>query len=508
VTVTGRRPLTLAREGRWLALPLGALLAAAFAPLNWWLLAFLCPAALFAMWHGAGPRTAARRGFAFTAGTFLAGTYWIYHSVHLIGGAPVWIAILLMLGLVAIMGAYTALIGYGSARWGPPSGAVRWMLLLPAAWVLAEWLRGWVLSGFPWLALGYSQLDTALAGYAPLLGVYGVSLATAAIAGAIVTVFMGSRREKVIALVTTLLIWGVGAGLGRVQWTEPSGNAVSVALVQGAVPQKMKWDAAQRQQTLDLYRDLTLPHLGATIVLWPEAALPALERDLGDYLGPLRAQAQAAGTTLVTGLLTHDPATDAYYNGLVAYTPQAQWYHKRRLVPFGEFFPVPPFVREWMRLMNLPYSDMQPGADDQDPLLIGEDSLAPTICYEDAYGSEQLDLVRRSTMLVNVTNDAWFGDSTAPHQHLDISRMRSLETGRPMLRAANDGVTALIAFDGSLDGALPQFRAGVLTGAVQPRQGETPYVRTGNVPVLLLSMLGIVVAVFLEQRRTGKRRQP
>jgi apolipoprotein N-acyltransferase len=151
---------------------------------------------------------------------------------------------------------------------------------------------------------------------------------------------------------------------------------------------------------------------------------------------------------------------------------------------------------------------MQPGADDQDPLLIGEDSLAPTICYEDAYGSEQLDLVRRSTMLVNVTNDAWFGDSTAPHQHLDISRMRSLETGRPMLRAANDGVTALIAFDGSLDGALPQFRAGVLTGAVQPRQGETPYVRTGNVPVLLLSMLGIVVAVFLEQRRTGKRRQP
>jgi apolipoprotein N-acyltransferase len=204
------------------------------------------------------------------------------------------------------------------------------------------------------------------------------------------------------------------------------------------------------------------------------------------------------------GLLRRDRTTGAFHNSMVALGATEQWYDKRRLVPFGEFFPVPAAVREWLRLMNLPYSDFVPGARDQSPLAAGGEMLAPTICYEDAYASEQLALARRSTLLVNVTNDAWFGDSTAPHQHLDISRMRSLETGRPMLRATNDGVTALIAHDGSLEGTLPQFQPGVLTGTVAPRTGLTPYARLGNAPVLVLVALGLGAGLW----RVGRPRAP
>ena len=481
----------LARRGPWLAAPAGASLALAFAPTGLVPLAFLCPAVLFVLWHGAAPRRAAWLGFLFTGGTFLAGTYWLYHSIHLVGGAPLWIAALLMLGLVAIMGSYSAALGWAVARWGPATGPRRWLLALPAGWVLVEWFRGWFLSGFPWLALGYTQLDTPLAGWAPLAGVYGTSLAVALVSGALATLLLGSRRERWLAVAVTAAVALAGAGLSRVEWTEARGTRVPVALVQGAVPQSIKWEPGQRERTLSLYAELTAPHLGAGIVVWPEAALPALEQDLRDYLGALHRAARARGSDVVMGLLRREPATGAYYNAMAAFGATEQWYYKRRLVPFGEFFPVPAAVREWLRLMNLPYSDFEPGPRDQQPLAAGGERLAPTICYEDAYAAEQLALVRESSLLVNVTNDAWFGDSTAPHQHLDISRMRSLETGRPMLRATNDGVTALIGHDGALLGTLPQFRPGVLTGVVEPRQGLTPYTRTGNGPVLALLALAL-----------------
>jgi apolipoprotein N-acyltransferase len=496
----------LERRGHWLAFPAGLLLAAAFAPLGVAPLAVLCPAFLFLLWEGAAPRAAAWRGFLFTGGTFLAGTYWLYNSIHLVGQAPLWIALFLMLGLVAIMGSYTALLGYAVARWGVASGPLRWLVLLPAGWVVVEWFRGWFLSGFPWLALGYSQLETPLRGYAPVSGVYGTSLAAALMAGAVVTLLLGRRAARLTALGLVLVIVVAGALLARIEWTAPRGTELSVALVQGAVPQSMKWEAGQRERTLDLYAGLTAPHLGTDIIVWPEAALPALERDIRPFLDGLRAAARGRGSDVILGQLRHDPATGAYFNALLALGETEQWYDKRRLVPFGEFFPVPAQVREWLRLMNLPYSDFEAGAGDQPPLAAAGETLAPTICYEDAYASEQLALVRDSTLLVNVTNDAWFGDSTAPHQHLDISRMRALETGRPMLRATNDGVTALIAHDGTLTATLPQFQAGVLTGTVQPRIGLTPYVRFGNWPVLMIAFAGLALGFAWPRRRGGPPR--
>lgn len=497
-------PDSIARRGSWLAALAGAGLALAFAPVGFVPFAVLCPALLFLLWQGAAPRRAAWLGFLFTGSTFLAGTYWLYHSIHLVGGAPLWIAAFLMLGLVAIMGSYTAVLGYAIARWGPRSGLLRWLVLLPGGWVLVEWFRGWFLSGFPWLALGYTQLDSPLAGWAPVAGVYGTSLAVALTSGALAALPSGLRRERVGAVLVAAAVWLAGAGLERIEWTAARGTRVSVALVQGAVPQSMKWKQGQRERTLALYADLTAPHLGANIIVWPEAALPALESDIRDYLDSLQRAAHARSSDVITGLLRRDPVTDAYYNGMVAFGATEQWYYKRRLVPFGEFFPVPSVVREWMRLMNLPYSDFEAGSDDPPPLAAGGETLAPTICYEDAYASDQLAVVKRATLLVNVTNDAWFGDSTAPHQHLDISRMRSLETGRPMLRATNDGVTALIAHDGALLATLPQFVPGVLAGVVEPRTGLTPYVRTGNLPVILLVTFGVVIG-FASHARHRRR---
>jgi apolipoprotein N-acyltransferase len=494
---------SLDRRGHWIALPAGALLALAFAPTSAWPLAFVCPAVLMLLWQGATPRSAAWRGFLFTGGTFLAGTYWLYHSIHLIGKAPIWLALFLMLGMAAIMGSYTALFGYAAARWGAQRGPLRWLVLLPAGWVLVEWLRGWFLSGFPWLALAYTQLDTVLAAYAPLGGAYAVSLATVVLAGALVTLLMGNRADRAWASATVIMVCVGGGALSRVEWTQPRGTSVTVALVQGAVPQSMKWVPGQLEHTMDLYVGLTRPYLGANIIVWPESAIPALESNIRDFLGEVTALAQSRGSSLVTGLVRREPTTGAYYNAIAAWAPGEQWYYKRRLVPFGEFFPVPAAVRDWMRLMNLPYSDFSAGAALQDPLVAGDEPLAPTICYEDAYGVEQLPYARRASLLVNVTNDAWFGDSSAPHQHLDISRMRSLETGRPMLRATNDGVTALIAADGKLIGVLPQFRPGVLAGRVEPRTGFTPYMRAGNWPVLGLLWLGLAAGFGWRHNRHG-----
>ncbi len=485
-----------------LAFALGALLSCAFAPFGVFPLAPLCLAGLLLMWEGAPPRRAAWLGFAFGSGTFLAGTYWLYTSIHVFGQAPLWVAIFLMLSLVAIMGAYHALVGYLVARWLPPSGLIRWLVSVPVLWVMVEWLRGWVLSGFPWLALGYSQIDSWLAGFAPLAGVYGVSLLVAISAGALVAALRGEGRARVTGLSVLVLLWGAGWWFSRLEWTTRAGEPLSVSLVQGAISQDLKWQAENRDTTLELYRQLTQQALGSRIVIWPEAALPALAHEVEDFLKERYREARAHGSDLIVGVLRYDFERKQYRNSILAMSEELTWYDKRRLVPFGEFFPVPDFVRSWMRLMSLPYVDMTAGDPDQPALRAGGQRFGATICYEDAYGSQQLAVLRDATLLVNVSNDAWFGDSTAPHQHLEIARMRALEAGRSMLRATNDGVTVVIGPDGRVLEQIAQFEPGVLTTVVEPRSGLTPYARTGNVPVIALCFVGLAIGLLAGRSRS------
>ncbi len=503
---------------QWLALPVGAALSFAFAPFEWWPLAILCPAYLFLSWYFAvSPRHAAKSGFLFTVGLFLAGTYWLYNTIHEIGHAPAWLAIFLMAAMVAILGGYTAALGYALTRWLPPEAAgdgqratvgvgamLHALVVYPAAYTVLEWFRGWFLSGFPWFALGYSQTDSPLAGFAPIWGVYGISLLTAISAGALVVLLVGTNRERIAAMTVAAGIWIAGAAFWHHEWTTPIGRPVTVAIVQGAVPQDMKWSIEYRDSTIDLYRDLTLPHLGKDIVLWPESALPDMPDQLRDFMSWLWSRARAKDTTLITGMLRYGKDENDIRNGLLALDEDAQWYDKRRLVPFGEFFPVPSFIREWMRLQSLPYADITAGARHQPALRAGENRIGATICYEDAYGAEQLEVLKEATLLVNVTNDAWFGDTTAAPQHLQISRMRVMEAQRPLLRAANDGISALILANGDVEKTLPRFKPDVLTGVVQPRTGLTPYAHVGNWPVILLCFAVIAVAVVLRRRTPRK----
>lgn len=491
-----QRQSFLERYAVRLAFPAGALLTLAFAPFGVWPLAVLCPAFLFLAWENASPRRAAAIGFWFNAGLFGAGTYWLYHSIHTIGGVSIWIAAFLMLGLVAIMGGYMALLAYVQARLLPAGGAVRWLLGLPAAWLLLEWFRGWFLSGFAWLSLGYAQIDSPLAGLAPVVGVYGIGFAAALTSGAVVALIRGGLRVRILAVLIGIVPWVVAFALWQRVWTQPFNQPISVAIVQGAVPQDQKWNEAWRDKTLQLYSDLATPHFGAQLIVLPEAALPDPAHMLIPYLRTLSSAAREKKSDILMGLLHYDLPTDSYYNGVLSLTDEPQWYHKRRLVPFGEFFPVPSFIRSWLRLMSLPYSDLTPGATEQLPLNAAGQKIGMTICYEDSYGAEQLAVLKSATLLVNVTNDAWFGDSTAAYQHLEISRMRALEAGRPLVRAANDGISALIAADGTVESRLPRFEAAVLDGRVQPRIGLTPYARIGNTPVIAFCMLCAVFAVW------------
>lgn len=486
------------RRATWLALPIGAAVSLAFAPFGWWPLAILGMAYLFALWQEATPRRAALCGFLFTVGTYLAGTYWLYHSVYEIGHAPIVLTVFVIVAIASVMGGYAAVVGYVLARWVKVAGALRWLLVLPAAIALMEWFRGWFLSGFPWLALGYTQTDTPLAGLAPLVGVYGVSFAVVLTAGAVVAVLFGGSRERTAAAAVTGVIWILTFSLWKHEWTQPTGKPVAVAIVQGAVPQEMKWDQAQFEKTLELYRSLTEPHLGADIIVWPESALAAPVHMLGGFLGPQWEATKRSGSTLVLGQLRRDPQReDVYYNAVLVLGDQPQWYAKRRLVPLSESFPVPDFVRGWLKGMDLPYSGFEAGGDSQPALDAAGQRLGVSICYEDAYASDQLAVLKDATLLVNVTNDAWFGDSTAAHQHLQISRMRALEAGRTLLRAANDGISAIIGPDGRVTATLARFQPGVLDGSVQPRTGLTLYARFGNWPVISFSLAVLIGGLAL-----------
>ncbi len=489
------------------ALAAGFAAVLAFAPFDQAWIAPFSVAALFWAWTVLPPRRAATAGFLFGVGLFLGGTYWTFISIRIFGQAPILLAVFLMLGLVAIMAAYYAGVGYVARRWMFPGRGAALMLLWPAAWVLSEWLRGWVLSGFPWLSLGYSQIDTPLAGFAPVLGVFGVSLAVAQSGGAILMLRPTALRASTGAVLLLGVLWGGGSLLGHAGWTTAVGPPVTVSLIQGAVSQDRKWLPEERLPTLSLYRELTEQELGRNLIVLPEAAIPLLMHRAGGYLSALGEAARERGSEIVLGILRRGEDDGPVYNSIVVLGRTPQIYDKRHLVPFGEYFPVPGFVRDWMRMLSLPYSDLGVGRASQPPLQTHFAALAPSICYEDVFGEEMLTFLPEAGLLVNVSNDAWFGDSIAPHQHLQIARMRALEAGRYMLRATNTGVSAVIDERGAVIARSPQFEVSVLRAEVTKRQGATPFVRVGNHAVVALSLLLVGAGFALGQRRIVSARR-
>ncbi len=473
---------------RWRALALGCglLLTMAFAPRNLWWLALLCPAVLIWLWSRApSAREGAWLGFAFGFGTYAAGTWWLYIAIRVFGQAPVWIALVVMGALVVIMAAYQAALGYAVVRWLPARSPLGWLLLVPAAWVLLEWWRGWFLSGFPWLSLGYSQTDTWLAGLAPVGGIHLLSAVLLLGAGALVTMLNSGTALRAVALVTLVLPWTLGLSLRSVEWTRPEGAPKSVAVLQGAIPQDMKWLDSNQKKILDDYAAMNRQALGSDLIVWPESALPDVANVYPKYIGGIWSESDRAGSGVLMGVMREDDDGIRSFNSVLGLGDAApQFYDKTHLVPFGEYFPVPHQVREWLRLLSLPHLDFNAGAKDQPPLAVAGMKISASICYEDSYPTSLHAATRASGVLVNVTNDAWFGRSGARYQHLQIARMRAIEGRRFLVRAANDGVSAIIGPSGAVVAQAPEFAQAILRGRVQPRHGATPYLVAGNYPVI------------------------
>lgn len=495
-----KQPFARAYRGRWVAAAAGAALPLTFAPAGWYLLTPILLAVLFWLWRDCDGRESAWRSFCFGFGAFATGTYWIYISVSGFAGAPGWLGGIMMLAMFAANAAVIAAGGYAAALAAPASPLLRGFLVWPAAWTLAEWVRSWVFTGFPWLSLGYAQIDGPLSAWAPLGGVYAVTFLTAVVAGVLLVLLRGANRESLIAFVLSAALVGATAAVRDRAWTERIDEPLKVSLIQGSVTQDKKWQREQLRPTLDLYTQLTFDLPDTALVIWPEVAVPAMAHQVQAWLDSVDELARARDMQLYIGILTFDFATEQFSNSLIGLGRDDSEYHKRHLVPFGEFFPVPGFVRELMKMAGLPSQDAARGLRDQPPLRNGKLLLAPSICYEDVFGAEQLDFLPQSQLLVNVSNDAWFGDSVAAHQHLQMARMRSLETGRYMLRSTNTGITAIIAPNGSIQSQLPQFEPGALSTVVYPHRGSTPFIRFGNYPVVILCFAILVIATIVKRR--------
>ena len=462
---------------------------AGFSPLEFFPLSVAALSILFWLWHAVDSREAAWLGFYFGLGLFGAGIGWIYIALHDYGSMSPLLAFLATALFAAFWALFPALAGYMQARFSAPLW-MRLTLIMPAAWVLLEWLRGLTFTGFPWLVMGYTQVSVThspLAGYAPVLGVYGVSLMIAISAGFLVLLLQARwTRPGKFALAGLVLIGGSGATLQMVEWTQATGEPVQVALLQGNIPQHLKFREEALVNTLETYRRLVLQSEARLIVL-PETAVPMLRHNMPEnYLNVLHQHAKKNGGDILIG--GFEKSNGQYFNSVFSLgMAESQSYRKNHLVLFGEFIPLRP-VLGWLinGVLKVPMSDLARGGDNQSVLHVAGQRVAVNICYEDVFGEEIIRALPEATLLVNVTNDAWYGKSSAAMQHNHIARMRALESGRMMLRATNTGVTSIIRRDGTIQALLPQHEEGVLTGQVQGYTGSTPYVRWGNVAVLLL----------------------
>lgn len=485
-----------------LALLAGGLLPLAFAPLDWAWLAVLSPAMLFALVAAVPRRQALWSAYLFGLGYFGVGVSWVFVSISRYGNGPV-VAAVVTAAFVALLAFFPWLAVYLVRTLRPRMDGVALWLGLPATWVLSEWMRIWFLTGFPWLFLGYSQTDTVLSGIASVFGVLGVSLILAVLAGGLAWTV---RRPSMRRMAVTASVLGVillGAQLLDREWTRPMPESLSVVLLQGNIEQDKKWDPVYRAMTLERYRSLTEQHLGTDLIVWPEAAVPVWYAQASEYLAELEQKADAAGSTLVVGVPVQDDAGNAY-NAVMSLSDPSGFYSKRRLVPFGEYIPLRDFIGPVLDILGAPMSDFEAG---EEARLLSAAGLqvGAFICYEAAYGALVAEFLPEAQLLINVSNDAWFGESLGPLQHLQIARMRAIEMQRPLLRATNTGITAVIGADGRVLERAPQFEVAALTAEITPRQGATPYVRWRDWPVLGLAAFVVALLPLGRGRaRTGE----
>jgi len=475
----------------------GAVYTLAFAPFNFSYAAFPALAYLFFAAIALKPKRAALSGYLFGLGQFGFGVSWVYVSVHDYGGGGL-LGSLLIAGLfVGFWALFPALAVYLATQL-PYKRSSR-LLLFPLLWVLVEYLRGRiVLQGFPWLQIAYSQLDTPLAGYIPVIGGYGTGL-LAALSAAMLIGIASRPKSSLWLLACVAGVWIAGGWLRTAAWTQPIGEPIKAALIQGNVAQDKKWLPETRVGTILQYIQMTEAHWDSQVIVWPESAVPAYLSDVYEaFLMPLGQAAKAHQSDLIVSVPSYGNAEGEKYNSVITLGREAGMYRKVHLLPFGEYMPWQPVSGWILAHFNMRLSHFTPGRPDQPLLSAGGYRFSTSICYEDAFAENALRGLPEAAYLVNATNDAWFGDSIEPHQHLQIARMRALEAGRYLLRSTNTGATAIISPEGRVIGQAPLFTAATLTGVIQPMAGLTPYARLGGDAPIVLFMLALLLMILID----------
>lgn len=494
-------------RGYLLAAMLGALLVLSFAPYDVFPLAILAPAGLLALMLNATARRAAYLGFSFGLGMFGFGVYWVYISVHEFGDVPPILAGLVTALLIAILALFPAGACYVTNRYFPNDHSRKLYLAFPAIWLVSDWIRSWVACGFTWLFLGYSQTNSPLRGYAPILSVYGVTLAVLISSGLIVSAALHYRKREMKWFKYNLLslagIWILGFLLSLIPWTSPKGEPMRVSLVQGNIPQSIKWSRDYLDLSYQRYRELTLPLFGKSkLIVWPEAAIPNTLQNSEEFINEMDARAVDSKTQLILGIPVANPVknSEGYYNAVIALGQHRGFYFKRRLVPYGEYVPFQWLSSRILNFMDVPMSNMIQGDAMQPSFKLNGVRINASICFEITF--PELIYTRDPTvgMLITVTNDAWFGDSIAQPQHLQMGIMRAIELGRPVLFDSNDGITAIIGPTGEIQAQAPQHVIYVLTGDVQPMAGYTPWMTNDMDPLIV-----IIVSFLVASRRQAKK---
>lgn len=481
---------------------LGSSSVLGFAPFGLYLLPFLAISGLFWIWRDAQPKAALFYGWLFGLGFMIPGVLWLRISISQFGGMNFTLATLATLGFITFIASYFGMTGWLGCKL-TPNPNLRLILSFPAVWCLTEWLRGWILTGFPWLSLGYSQIDSPLKNYAPILGVYGISLLLALSAGfAVLGVARHRSSETRLALFwlgLASLPWIGGFVLTQWTWSKPHGPPLQVSLVQPSIPQSLKWNPALRAPTLQTYSRLTRTANGS-LIIWPETAIPDfLHRVEAEWLNPLTQELAQQNRRLLVGSPVLDPDGIRYYNAAVLLGIDRADYYKRHLVPFGEYLPLKAWLDPALKFLKIPMSNFTAGPVASHSINIAGQNVGVSICYEDAFGEEVRQALPTATYLINLSNDAWFGNSLAPHQHLEISRMRALETGRFLIRATNSGISAVIGPKGEIKAATKLFTETVLTTSIQPLTAATPFVLWGDNAALGLA-LTLIISIFLKPR--------
>ncbi|WP_423821330.1 apolipoprotein N-acyltransferase [Salinisphaera sp. SPP-AMP-43] len=488
----------------------GVLATFGFAPWHCYPVTLISVIGLLVLWRRAGPARGAWRGFVFGCALFGTGVSWVYVALHTYSGIAAPLAGLAVAALVGYLAIYPALAGAVAAATRRFAAPIWALLIVPAAWGLSELLRGWVGTGFPWLSLGYSTVAAPLNGVAPLLGSYGLSIVLVAAAGALWLLYAGALIARLIALalvaVLPVLVWWVPSAA---HWTQPVGPRLRVAIIQGNIDQADKWQPAHRAETLARYRDMTA-RSRADLVVWPEVAIPAPAEQVVPYLKQLRRTAAQRNQTVLAGLLWPAANSRGYHNSVLALGQGRGRYDKRHLVPFGEYVPGPAWLTGHLSNMGAPVGRTVAGPVTQ-PLLHSHGvALGLSICFEDLFARDIARDLPMAGMLINVTNDAWFAGTPALAQHLDIARMRALESGRPLVRAANTGISALIGFDGHVYQHTAADESARLIAPMVPRRGLTPYMAYGDTPLWWATsavvMLGLLGAWGLRWRAARLRR--